>query len=251
MKRMIGVAALLGLLAAGALATSAHAQPPACGSGPLIDWDADCFSFEPPAVPGPGYDPSTFFSAAGSPLTVVGIVTYFCSPFLDLNANMPGYEYTFVFSGLTSSGTTSFVVGPTTVYNCSYGTGTFGIYEDTTPDAPHAGSMPALPSPTVPGNFQDPGNTLILSGPLTNFQTQITVTPPNPANGSFRANYQFTGGSLLGRVLDTGEGLVQGLWCVSGSCVPNTYSAHPDGKFDTPPTLARSSTWGAIKQLYR
>ena len=43
MKLKIGVAALLGLLAASALAPSARAQ---CGNGLLIKFDADCFAYE-------------------------------------------------------------------------------------------------------------------------------------------------------------------------------------------------------------
>ena len=50
---------------------------------------------------------------------------------------------------------------------------------------------------------------------------------------------------------NTGAGLMQGLWCVTSGCTPSGYSAHPDGKFDNPPTAVRTSTWGAIKDLYR
>jgi hypothetical protein len=38
---------------------------------------------------------------------------------------------------------------------------------------------------------------------------------------------------------------------VTSGCTPSGYSAHPDGKFDNPPTAVRTSTWGAIKDLYR
>ena len=241
MTKKIGVAAMVGLLALSGFAGSAFAQ---CGTGVMIDWDANSFAYET------NYTPATFNSAAGSQLTVVGIVNLFCSPFLDLNPNSATTEYTFVFDGLVSGGTTTQVNGPSTVYTTNYGSGAFRIYEGTPRNAPTAGSMPAgPPNATVPANFAD--GTLILSGTLSAFSTQITRVGTNPPNGSFRADYTFTGGSLFSRVQNTGAGLMQGLWCVTTGCTPSGYSAHPDGKFDNPPTAVLNSTWGAIKDLYR
>ena len=38
----------------------------------------------------------------------------------------------------------------------------------------------------------------------------------------------------------------------TGGCRPTGYRAHPNGKWDSPPTTATSrSTWGTLKQLYR
>jgi hypothetical protein len=242
MKRTIGVAVLLGLLSLGALTTQASAQ---CGTGPMIDWDAHCFAYET------NYNPATFTSAAGSNLTVVGIVELFCSPLSFLDPDDPTKEYTFVFSGLTSAGTGHLTPFPgLDVWQTDYVGGTFAIYEGTPRNAPLAGAMPANPpNASVPANFAD--GTLILSGTLSNFYTEITQQTGQPANGSFTANYEFTGGSLYPLVQNTGEGFMQGLWCVTGCQIETGYSAHPDGKFDTPPTPAVTSTWGTIKTLYR
>jgi hypothetical protein len=242
MKRNFGVAAVLGLLALGALAPRVSAQ---CGTGPMIDWDANSFAYET------NYNPATLISAPGSNLTVVGIVNLFCSPLSFLNANDPAKEYTFVFSGLTSAGTTTLNPFPgLTVWQTSYGNGTFAIYEGSPRNAPVAGAMPLNPpNATVPGNFQD--GTLILSGTLTNFYTEITQQGTAAPVGSFTSDYTFTGGTLGGLLIGTGTGFMQGLWCVSGCQIQQGYSAHVNGKFDTPPTPATTSTWGSVKTLYR
>lgn len=237
MKKMIGVAVLLGLLAAGT-STTALAQPP-CGTGQIIDWDANGFSWETPT------NPATNISTAGNALHIVALVSVFCSPFADLDPNDPNTEYTIVFSGLTSGGT-AYVPGFTKIWTTQYGDGFFDIYAGSPRNAPSYLSMPP-PGGTVPANYQD--GTLILTGTLANFRTQIIQSGNNPANGTFRADYTFTGGTLYSRVAGTGLGLLHGLWNLSGA--PTGYSAHPDGVFDNPPTAVRPSTWGAIKQLYK
>jgi hypothetical protein len=238
MKKMLGVAVLMGLLAAGTSSIS-FAQQYACGTGQIIDWDANGLAWETPA------NPVNNVSPAGNSLQIAAIINLFCAPFADLDANDPTTEYTIVFSGLTSTGTTIPVSGFTTVWNTDYGSGTFAIYSDSPRNAPVFPIPP--PGGIVPGNFQD--GTLILSGTVANFRTQITKSGNNPANGSFRADFTFTGGSLYSRVAGTGVGLLHGLWNLSGA--PAGYSAHPDGKFDNPPTAVHPSTWGAIKQLYK
>jgi hypothetical protein len=242
MKRKIGVAVVLGLVALGALATGAFAQ---CGTGPLIDWDANSFAYES------SYNNATFISSPGSNLTVVGIVALFCSPLNILDPNDPTTEYTFVFSGLTSAGTIPSSPFPgLNVWETDYAGGTFTIYAGSPRNAPLAGSMPINPpNAAVPALFQD--GTAILSGTLSNFHTEITQTTGGLPNGSFTANYSFTGGTLYSLVAGTGTGFVQGLWCVNGCQIAQGYSAHPDGKFDTPPTPAVRSSWGSIKTLYR
>ena len=258
MKRILGVAAVVSAVAMGTLATRALAVDPSCPppltAGPLFDWDADCFAYET------SYNPATFISTAGSKLVVVGKLKITCPPFDDLLPD-PTNEYTFVFDMLTSAGTPApTVIGTTTIWTCNYGTGRFRIYKDGALNAPGAGAMPAAPGAgVVIPEFED--GTLILNGTLPNFRTQITKTGTNPANGSFRTDtYAFTpGGTLYSRT--TGccptplviPGIVQGLWCVTTGCVPATYSAHPDGKFDASDltTPAKTSTWGAIKMLYR
>jgi hypothetical protein len=247
-KRTIGVTVLSGLLALGAFAPLASAQCPPLGgpSSPMIEFDANCFAYES------NYTPATYNSAAGSQLTVVGIIDLFYAPLAFLNPADPTKEYTFVLSGLTSAGTVTVPSGPTTFYTTDYNGGTFAIYEGSPENAPLAGAMPpSPPNATVPGNFAD--GTVILSGTLCGFRTEIsrTVVGPNTiVNGSFRSNYHFTGGSQYGIVGDA-EALLSGLWNVS-SPLPTGYSAHPNGKFDSPPsTPALNSTWGILKSLYR
>jgi len=243
MKRKIGVPALLALLAAGALVTSVYAQP-GCGTGVLIEFDADAFAYET------AYDNATFHSSPGSALEVTGIIVSFCPPLAYLNDQAK--EYTFVLTGLTSLGTTHTPLIPSGVrHSTDYSGGVFYIYQDLSPDAPHAGSMPCPPNAAP---FYDGG--LILTGSLSNFHVDITQNLAGTYSGSFRSNYLFTGGSEYGAVSGTGTGLLGGLWCGNGSggglcTMPSCYSAHPDGKWDQPPTAVNSSTWGAIKQLYR
>ncbi len=241
MSNKIGVAALAALLTLGTFAGSASAQ---CGTGPMIDWDANAFAYES------SYNTTTLISSAGSQLTVVGIVNLFCSPLAFLDPSDPGKEYTFVMSGLTSAGTVHTAVPGFEAWATNYAGGTVAIYEGTPRNAPLAGAMPLNPpNATVPANFQD--GTLILSGPLANFHTEITKIGTGTPVGNFTANYTFTGGSQAPLFVGAGQGFLQGVWCVSNCQVQQGYSAHPNGKFDTPPTAAGSPTWGAIKQLYR
>jgi len=245
MKRKIGVAALLGLLFAGALATSALAQ---CGTGPMIVLNTNSFAYETGAAVGTPYK-----SPLGNNLTVVGLVQKFCSPFQDQNAASADTEYTVVFSGLVSKGTSTMLIGTTTIDVTDYTTGSFFIYRDGPPkNAPQtAAAMPGSPpNATVPANYLD--GTLILSGSLANFELTVSQTGSNNPNGSYRGDATFTGGSLYPRVAGTGATVAQGNWCVFG-CKPPAggYSAQLDGKFDTPVTGVRSSTWGSIKLLYR
>lgn len=244
-QRKIGATVVAGLLALAALAPAASAQCPPLGgpSSPMIEFDANCFAYET------NYTPATFNSAAGSQLTIVGIIDAFYAPLAFLSPADPTKEYTFVISGLTSAGTVTTPAGPTTVYTTDYTGGTFAIYEGSPENAPLAGAMPANPpNATVPANFAD--GTALLTGVLCGFRTEISKTLTFPANGSFRTNYHFDGGTLYTNVGEA-EALLSGLWNVS-SPLPAGYSAHPNGKFDSPPsTESKSSTWGTIKSLYR
>jgi len=245
MKKIIGVAAVAAILATGA-ATSALAQ---CGTGVMIKFDADAFAYET------SYVNATYHSNPGSTLSMVGIVDLFCAPFLDLDPNDPNTEYTFYITGLTSAGTVVSLNGPTTNYSTSYSGGTWEIHAGSPRNAPTAAGMPALPSGQVPGNFTD--GPVILSGTLSGFNTNISVTVVGPTtitNGSFLASYVTTGGTLQGRV-GGGSAAFQGNWCPTmqpTGCTPATYSAHPNGKWDTPGTTAAlPNTWGRMKLLYR
>ncbi|HTM57778.1 MAG TPA: hypothetical protein VL123_05125 [Candidatus Udaeobacter sp.] len=242
MKRTIGVAALLGLLTTGALATSAQAQ---CGTGPMIILNTASFAYETPNPVGFPY-----LSPAGNELHVVGLVQLFCSPFADQDPSDPNLEFSVYYSGLISGGTGINVVGSTTIYTTNYSTGSFEIWKGSPRNAYYsAAAMPPPSDPSIPTVYRD--GTLILSGTLANFKVQVTKTGTNNPNGSHRADATFTGGTLYSRVQNTGPTLEQGNWCVFG-CLPPAggYSAQLDGKFDTPATPAHSSTWGAIKLLY-
>ena len=252
MKRKIGVAASLALIAAGALSSGASADCVAV----LIKFDADAFAYET------SYNPATYISAAGSQLTVVGIVSQFGGALANLDATAAGTEYTFVMSGLTAGAQTNFqTVAGVNRYTTGYGSGTFTIYEDSPRDAPtYAGGIPANPpvAGSVPDRFND--GTPILTGTLSNFNVIVSqfVSTGN-WSGSFRADYTFTGpigGQYYNQVQGT-SCLVGGLWSPKGTAngqtnLPAGWSAHPNGKWDGPAvTETASSTWGAIKQLYR
>ena len=251
MKRKIGVAASLALIAAGAFATGAFAQ---CDQGFYFKFDADCFAFES------NYNPATFNSAAGSQLVVVGKMSLFCAPFADLDASDPTKEYTFVWAGMTSIGTTHTpIAGGATRHQTDYNSGVFTIYQDSSPDAPGAALMPANPpNATVPTNFID--GTPILEGNIFNFVNTVTRFVNGNFATSFRGDYQFTGpvgGTYFERVGGQLQNVFGGTWCAQGTAnglcpLPTGYSAHPTGKFDGPPPVPTTkTTWGAIKQTYR
>jgi hypothetical protein len=246
--RKIGMAALLGLMSLLAFTAPPVLAGP-CDSGTLIDWDADAFAYET--------NYAFLSSSPGSVLSMVGVINLFCAPLNGLNPLDPNKEYTFHFTGLTSAGTQIIPLGPVTIYATDYGTGSFSIYEGTPRNAPLATTpMPANPpNALVPSRFTD--GTVILSGTLSNLHTDVQIGAAS--GGSFRGDYTFTGGSLYALVQNTTpSGVFGGLWCApitpDGTIcdVEPGYSAHVDGKFDvSAATPASSTTWGAIKSLYR
>jgi hypothetical protein len=238
MKKLIGVAVAVALV--GGVASQSMAAN--CDSGEMIRFTQHCFAYET------NYNSATHVSAAGSVLSIVGHVSYFCFPMASLDPSDPAKEYTFYITGLVSAGTASF--GP--FRSTDYSGGTWEIHEGSPEDAPLDGGMPALPSPLVPATFTD--GPVVLSGTFANFHVDVDATA-SIQNGSFRADYTATGGLYYPMVGNTPD-LFTGVWCVkpasAGGCVPATYSAHPDGKWDqTPSTPTLPSTWGKIKQLYR
>ena len=249
MKKIFGVAAVLALLSGG-MATKASAI---CDTGEMIRFVQDGFAYET------NYDPLTYHSTANSVLSIVGHVAYFCAPLAALDPSDPNKEYTFYITGLVSQGTQHFgPFGGTTFHETDYTGGTWAVYEGSPEDAPHdVTPMPALPSPLVPSTFNN--GILILSGTFSpygsnlGFHTSVSTNGSN-INGSFIANYRAAAGSYYPAVGD-GEAIFQGNWCVTlqpTGCTPATYSAHPNGKWDTPgTTAANKSTWGSIKKLYR
>lgn len=242
MKKSFGVAVALTILAGG---IASNAMAANCVSGELIRFSQNGFAYET------NYNLGTYNSAPGSVLSIVGLVDYFCAPMASLDPTDPTKEYTFYITNLISAGTQHIPVGTTTFHETDYAGGTWEIHEGSPRNAPTAGSMPPLPDASVPSTFID--GPIVLSGTFANFHTEITVSGTT-IGGSFHADYAATGGSFFPQV-GNGTALFQGVWCVTApptGCVPPTYSAHADGKWDAPPTTPAShSSWGAIKQLYR
>jgi hypothetical protein len=221
------------MLLAAALLVGAVVSPAI--SAPIIDWDPAYF-WEPGATP--------INSIATSELKIVGTISAFGPPLTFLNANMPATEYTFYVSGLISTGTAP--IPP--FYVTAYTGGTIQIYEDATPDAVFD---PNPPNANVPSTFTD--GTLILSGTMSNFNTQ-TNTITTYDTGNAEGNITWTGGSLIAYVggdtpcpaIFTG-----GLTWFPGVMIPGYLFRH-DGKIDHEcPTPTQPSTWGRIKSLYR
>lgn len=249
LTRKFGSAALLAVLVAGAFSAPARAQ---CTSPVLICFSGDNYAYETP-------NNATYISTTGSTMTVVGrIVSFDATSVLGfLNANMPAKEYTFVWDLKTiAPGTVETILGRQwTTYYASPGLpGTLSIYEDATPDAPVTLALtPAPPSGGVPGNFSD--GTLILGGKITYFQVIVTKRSNGSYGGSFSGSAYFDAGTIYptigGNVFNFGT-----TWITTGPAVGQTtalpagYSALVSGKTDSP-TPVQSSTWGAIKMLYR
>jgi len=208
-------------------------------SGPIIDWDP-AYYWEPGATP--------TNSIATTEMKIVGTISAFGPPLAFLNANMPATEYTFYVSGLISGGTTS--VGPpaTTFYVTNYAGGTIEIYEDATPDAVFD---PNPPNANVPSTFTD--GTLILSGTMSNFNTQTNNFTAHDT-GNSEGNITWTGGSLIAYVGGDNPcpALFTGGLTWFPTLVPAGYLFRHDGKIDHEcPTPTQPSTWGRIKSLYR
>ena len=273
MQRMIGVAALVAVLAAGALVPTAHGQA-TCGGGLMIDFNnTNVYSYETNVTSDLQGGVGVYKSNLGSILSVVGIIYTpsvsgggFCPPMPAIDL---AKEYTLYFTGLSSAGTQTFpFLGTGTRYETDYSGGTFEIWEDATPDAPQ-GTAAFVANPpgggVVPDNFRNAtpaGNTLILSGTLTCFHTTMTRSS-NTAGagfaGNFTAIYSATGGSAAAAVTSS-PGMITGTWCgkIGGTstCTPTGYHAHPAGKFDAPSgascaTSLLPGSWGRLKAIYR
>lgn len=247
MKRILGTAAALVILAATLLTPAASAQ---CVSGTgtniLFKWDANGFAYEP------GYNQATFNSTAGNTVTVVGQLSLWCAPFAALDPNDPTKEYTIVMTGVSQGTVTAPFGSSGTKYTTVYTGGSFAVYEGAPRNAPAPTSMPANPpNASVPANYQD--GTVILGGSVDSLVTEVTRSSFGTVNGSFRGRYTVLSGSGSPQLCQAkgGVGLMNGLWAVSG--LPTGYIAHPNGKFDAPscPVHTEQSTWGKIKTLYR
>jgi hypothetical protein len=253
MRSKIGTAAILGLAALALSASVAGAQTGCTADlGMMIKFDADAWAYET------NYDPATALSATGSQLTVVGTASSLCSPFLDLNASDPTTEYTFIWDNLISAGTTSKPRGTGTQYTTKYFGGGFRIYAGSPRNALTEGGLIALPAPgVVPDVFTD--GTMILGGQIDSLVVIYTRTSGGSYTSSVTGSYSCTGGTLYNRV-GSGSSLLTGAWClvppstqVLGTCpLPTGWSAHVNGKWDQPLTVAATpTTWGKIKTIYR
>ncbi len=223
-----------------ALLVAAVAGPASAAvTNPVIDFSAESFAME-------GNRPvDEQFSQVGDELVILGTVAQFQEPFEDLDANAVGVEYTYVFDGLISMGTTQGGSGSFLNYTTNYNGGSFRIYEDTTPDMDWAD----------PATFQD--GTMILSGTFSGFHI---VTYSFICSGSENADLQFTGGTLFDRVSSGGvgtTGINTPLFNLCADTVPDNlealgYFARSDTKLDiVPPTPVKPTSWSLIKQLYK
>ena len=204
----------------------------AYAADPFVDWST-MYQVEPNWANG--------VSQAGSVASAYGIVNFWGGPFAGLP--FAGHEYTIVFSGLTSGGTSATCGGPLCLYHTNYTGGSFAIYDD-------AGPATAANCCNL-ATFTD--GTVLLSGSFNSFfengQNLSTV-------GNFEGDFTFTGGTLLALVANPGTGIFTGgtdrralllPTCVGGP----QYVLLNDGKGDlNPPVPVQSTTWGAIKSLY-
>lgn len=211
-------------------------------AAPVIDWDP-AYTWEAGATP--------TNSIPGSEFKLVGTISMFGPPLQFLDAANPATEYTFYVHGLISQGTIP--VGPPamTLYTTNYSGGQIEVYFDATPDASFD---PNPPNAGVPADFID-GGPPILTGIFTQFVVQSNnFTAFN--TGNIEGNIVWTGGSLYNQLTQSGSGPCPGLFTGGSTWYPGVmfpgYIYRHDGKIDLQcPTPSRSSTWGAIKSLYR
>jgi hypothetical protein len=246
MKRIIGSVALVALLAASAFVPRATAQcVTGTGTNILLKWDANGFSYEGPSA----Y--TGYMSPAGNVLTNVLAASLLCAPLNTLDPNDPAKEYTMVWIGLVSGGTTTAPFGSSgTKYTTVYTGGSWALYEGPVNARPYTNATIPLPGIAFP---QYAEGTIILSGPMDTVTTVITVSSLGTVNGSFRGRYGITGGTMAGLFCNghSVSDLTDGLWFPLSP--PAGYTGHNNGKFDGPDctTFTLPSTWGKIKALYR
>ncbi len=230
MKRMAWIGAWGLMVAALVLGSPASGQV-------LLDWGPNCFGWET--------DYSGHISNPGSQLTICGKIDAFYTPLDGLDPD--AMEYTFVFDGLTSLGTT--VVGGV-IFETDYDGGVFRIYQDPTPDF-EFGVNP--PNGTAPATFMD--GELILEGTFSGFSVTLIDMGTTPATGNATGNWVMTGGTLYDLVAGC-YGPFLGSWTDDDEVVPIPagYTNHFDGKYDIeycPPVPTDETSWGVIKRMYR
>lgn len=224
---------LLVMAAMGTAVALSSIAPRVQAAEPLIDW-AVMFQYEDNWVNG--------VSTAGSIMSSYAVVNDFGGPLAGLP--MAGREYTVVFLGLISNGTTINCAGPLCTYHTPYVSGFFQLWEDLGPVT--AGD------PCIPSTFND-GNILLsgtFSGFFMNANNFSTV-------GNFEGDLTFNAGLLYPLVADPGTALVTGGTDRRASLFPDCGANSKlkqlmDGKIDlNPPLPVEESSWSKIKTLYR
>ena len=182
----------------------------------------------------------TEFGDVGRGYVGLGTVPFLFPP---LVSNTVLNEYTFVISGLTSTGFD--IVGPYRVV--SYTPGIIRIFEDAKATGSTADFSTNPPNLIAPPTFTD--GDMILEGSLTNFK--FVVNNDN-GTGSFEAIFTVTGGTQFANF----AGQVAG-WTFSGSTgnalnIPEGYEHQIDGQtFLNAPVNVRRTSWGRLKAGYR
>ena len=180
-------------------------------------------------------------SLNGAAMSSYGVVNFWGGPFAGLP--FAGHEYTVVFTGLTSQGTTPTCGGPLCLYHTNYNGGTFAIYDDVGPGTAANYCNQAT--------FTD--GTVLLSGVFNSFfENGQNLSPV----GNFEGDVTFTGGTLLGLVANPGTGIFTGGTDRRASLLPvcvggPQYVLLNDGKGDlNPPVPTKGTTWSGIKSQY-
>jgi len=181
------------------------------------------------------------FGDAGNGYVGLGTVPFLFAPIV---SNTTLNEYTYVMSGLLSTGFTP--VGPFRVVD--YSPGIITIYEDAKAGGTAADFGVSPPNGTAPSTFTD--GTPILVGQLTSFRF---VVDNSNGTGSLEAVFTVIGGSQLANFpLNQRAG-----WTFSGSTgnalnIPAGYAHQIDGQtFLNAPVNVRRTSWGRLKAGYR
>jgi hypothetical protein len=192
--------------------------------------------------------PYQTYQALGAPLTLVGRVAAVGRPFDDLLP--PGaYELTYVFEGSTCVEVGNFDDLCSGGEYAVFRGGTVTIYLDTTPDADF----------TSLSTFRDGDLTLIaeMSFMYVAKDDPFEACPWMPDNPDVPSWFTFVGGIWFDRVSNNGDGFEAAhkgelYFDVPPELQPLGYVCGIDGVVDIDgPVVIQSSTWGAVKALYR
>lgn len=245
MKRILGTAVFLALLAVSVVAPLATAQcVTGTGVNVLLKWDGNGFSYET------GAPYTNYISPVGNQMGAYLGISLFCAPLSGLDPNDPAKEYTMIWQDLTSSGTVTSPFGASgTKYSTLYTGGVFAIIEG--PVNARAWTSATVPTPLTAAPAYGDGS-MVLAGYIDSLTTTITRSSLGTVNGSFRGKYRINGGPLASLFCPGGAtGLLDGLWFPVAP--PAGWTSHLNGKFDALDctTPAKTTSWGRIKTLYR